>query len=118
MNGLPEITARRAGEGTLELDFVLDADCPWLAGHFPGRPILPGVVQVGWAAHFAAALAGREDPPAQLERIKFKRPILPGARLCLRLALDAGKVRYEYLLQRDAQAISASSGVLGYLDTA
>lgn len=118
MNGLPDITARRVGEGTLELEFTLDAACPWLDGHFPGHPILPGVVQVGWAAHFAAPLAGREDPPAQLERIKFKRPILPGARLRLCLAADAGRVRYEYLMLGEADPVSASSGVLGYVDAA
>lgn len=116
MNDLPDITARRAGEDTLELDFTVDAGCAWFDGHFPGRPILPGVVQVGWAAHFASALSARDEPPVRLERVKFRRPILPGARLTLRLAAVDGKVRYEYLLADGEVVSSASSGVLAYLD--
>ncbi|HEX7341997.1 MAG TPA: hypothetical protein VF269_06950 [Rhodanobacteraceae bacterium] len=118
MNGLPEITARRDGAGAIELDFTLGADCPWLDGHFPGQPILPGVVQIGWAAHYAAELAGRVDPPVQLERIKFKHPILPGARLTLRLLAKGTKVHYEYLLHAADVPLSASSGVLGHGETA
>lgn len=118
MNDLPDITDRRNGDGTLELDFTVDPDSSWFDGHFPDRPILPGVVQIGWAAHFAADLCGRNEPPAQLERIKFRRPILPGACLTLRLARVSDKVRYEYLLQGEDAPVSASSGVLAYVDAA
>lgn len=112
MNGLPEIMQRRGTANRLELDFTLAADCPWLEGHFPGRPILPGVVQVGWAAEYAAQLVARDGPPMQLQRIKFKRPILPGAHLTLVLTAREEKVHFEYLLRDAGAAIIASSGIL------
>ncbi|HET7268155.1 MAG TPA: hypothetical protein VFJ15_08605 [Oleiagrimonas sp.] len=118
MNDLPEIAARRASDDALELDLDVPAQCPWFDGHFPGRPILPGVVQVGWAAHFAGQLVGHDEPPTQIERLKFRRPLLPGAQLTLRLALSGGKVRYEYLLHGSDAPISASSGVFTYAEAA
>lgn len=115
MNSLPEITARCLEPDSLELDFTLRQDCPWLEGHFPGQPILPGVVQVGWAAAYASELVGRDEPPMQLQRIKFKRPILPGARLTLSLTAEDGQVYFEYRLWQEGAQISASSGILGWI---
>ncbi|MDN5869333.1 MAG: hypothetical protein L0H73_01220 [Nitrococcus sp.] len=114
MNDLPETTARRLGPGSLELDFTLAPDCPWLEGHFPGRPILPGVVQVGWAAAYASQLAARDEPPMQLQRIKFKRPILPSARLTLALTARDDRVHFEYRMWHEGVQVSASSGILGW----
>lgn len=112
MRDLPQILARRTAPGRVALDLVLASDCPWLEGHFPGHPILPGVVLVGWAVHFAAALRGGEDAPRRLQRVKFRRPVLPGAALTLSLTARADGVVFKYLL-RDAAA-SAADGVLCY----
>lgn len=112
MNGLPAIEAERRDGAGSELDIRVDAGNPWFEGHFPGQPILPGVVQIGWAVHFAAKLHGFTSGVTALEQIKFRRPILPGARLtlCLTPATDGLKLRYEY---RDAEH-SYSSGTLNY----
>jgi 3-hydroxymyristoyl/3-hydroxydecanoyl-(acyl carrier protein) dehydratase len=112
MNGLPVIVARRADGTHSELDLLVAADNPWFDGHFPGNPILPGVVQIGWAVHFACELHGFKPGLTALEQVKFKRPILPGARLTLHLKAggDGRKLRYEY---RDADA-SYSSGTLNF----
>lgn len=114
MNGLPNVIARRADAEQMELQLDVAADCPWFVGHFPGQPILPGVVQIGWAAHFAGELIEHDTPPAVLDRVKFKRPIGPGARLTLHLKRTGDKISYEYLLTEAGDAVSASSGVLNY----
>jgi 3-hydroxymyristoyl/3-hydroxydecanoyl-(acyl carrier protein) dehydratase len=114
MMGLPEISARRENESDWELDFTVRPDCPWLDGHFPGNPILPGVVQVGWAAHFARQLLARDLPPPCLHRIKFMRPVLPGARLTLRLQAEADRVRFEYFAHEADAVASVSSGALDF----
>jgi 3-hydroxyacyl-[acyl-carrier-protein] dehydratase len=60
---------------------------PILQGHFPGHPIMPGVVQVEAMAQAAALLAqlsGAFDPARQLclfvgiQEAKFRAPIVPG----------------------------------------
>ncbi|HEY4127604.1 MAG TPA: hypothetical protein VGN70_06125 [Gammaproteobacteria bacterium] len=112
MNGLPKVSAQRGQDGRIELDIEVPAECRWFEGHFPEFAILPGVVQIGWAAHFGHSLFKLGPGVIGMEHIKFKRPILPGARLVLTLKLDAaaGKLRYEYLDGDQACSI----GVLHY----
>jgi len=101
VNGLPKLLAEHGGSNRTELDLLVEADNPWFRGHFPGQPILPGVVQIGWAVHYANRLLGFKREVLQIEQVKFKRPILPGARLSLCLTSQplTGRVRYQY---RDA----------------
>lgn len=112
MKGLPVVLARRCSDARSELDLSIGAGNPCFEGHFPGQPILPGVVQIGWAVHYAGELHGLGPAVTTLEQIKFKRPILPGAQLTLHLTLagDGRKLRYEY---RDAEH-SYSSGTLNF----
>lgn len=112
MNGLPTILAERIGPGRRELEILVPEASPWFEGHFPGHPILPGVAQIAWAVHYAAALRNDAPTPHTLAQVKFKRPILPGARLtlCLSRAPGGDSLQYEY---RDAQH-SYSSGILDF----
>lgn len=112
MNGLPNVLARRETDGRTELDLEVPEDNPWFAGHFPELAILPGVVQIGWAAHFGHALYGLGPGVTLMEQVKFRRPILPGARITLTLAphVAAAKLRYEF---KDAEH-SYSSGNLHF----
>ncbi len=69
------------------------ADHPAFAGHFPGTPILPGVVLLDAALHAAAAAA----PAAawQIVTAKFHRVVRPGAVLTLEQeTLPNGSVRF------------------------
>jgi len=63
-------------------------------GHFPGKPILPGVFQVEMARMAAEWATGRPLAVREIEKAKFTRPILPGEtiRLVLRLEEGAGRL--------------------------
>ena len=54
-------------------DFRVEADHPALAGHFPGRPIVPGVVLLDEALAAIEADSG-SAPPLRLARVKFRHP--------------------------------------------
>jgi 3-hydroxymyristoyl/3-hydroxydecanoyl-(acyl carrier protein) dehydratase len=57
-------------------------------GHFPGRPILPGVFQVEMARRAAEWAAGRSLAVREIEKAKFTRPLLPGETIRLALRLE------------------------------
>ncbi len=61
--------------GSYREDFAIDADHPSLPGHFPDRPVVPGVVLLERAA--AALQRWRGLRIAALPVVKFAAPILP-----------------------------------------
>lgn len=53
--------------------------------HFPRAPIVPGVVQLGWAESYARSLCSLEGRFVALEVVKFHHVVQPGDTLELRL---------------------------------
>ena len=93
---------------------------PILQGHFPGHPIMPGVVQVEAMAQAAALLAQLSDsfdPATQLclfmgiQEAKFRGPIVPGDILDIhveshrlgRIGKFSGKIEVEGALRSSAK---------------
>jgi beta-hydroxyacyl-ACP dehydratase FabZ len=63
------------------------ANEPFFQGHFPGYPIMPGVLIIEAMAQAGAVLAARQstfDPARQvmvfmaIDKAKFRKPVLPG----------------------------------------
>lgn len=71
----------------------IPADHPTFAGHFPGHPILPGVVLLDEVIAAAELHLGRPLEALQVKVAKFHAPVAPGARLCIELAGE-GPVRF------------------------
>jgi 3-hydroxymyristoyl/3-hydroxydecanoyl-(acyl carrier protein) dehydratase len=68
----------------------IGADDPAFDGHFPGRPILPGVALLARVLEGAlgdAALAAAIGPTPRLSIVKFLAPVGPGATLAIRFRL-------------------------------
>ena len=68
-------------------DYVwpVPADHPAFAGHFPGRPIVPGVVLLDQAILFAEQLLGRPVAGWQVGNAKFLSPVGPQEELTFSL---------------------------------
>jgi 3-hydroxyacyl-[acyl-carrier-protein] dehydratase len=69
-------------------------DAWYLRGHFPGRPIMPGVLQVEALAQVGAVcglsapgFAGRLALFAGIDDVRFKRIVVPGDTLTLECAI-------------------------------
>jgi 3-hydroxymyristoyl/3-hydroxydecanoyl-(acyl carrier protein) dehydratase len=95
---LPEITAERHAPGHAEYDLRLQPELFPFAGHFPGLPILPGVVQVHWAIRLGERDFVWPGPFLALEQLKFLAVVRPEDRLMLTLDWDAGqqRLRFDY----------------------
>ena len=67
---------------------------PWCQGHFPGRPIMPGVLQIEAMAQagiflFEDALQGGKLAfLTGVENARFKKPVVPGDQLILEVSLE------------------------------
>jgi 3-hydroxymyristoyl/3-hydroxydecanoyl-(acyl carrier protein) dehydratase len=64
-----------------EFRWPVPTDHPAFAGHFPGRPIVPGVVLLDRAILFAEQLLDRPVAPWQVGNAKFFSPVEPGEEL-------------------------------------
>lgn len=88
---------------------VFDADAPYFEGHFPGFAVLPGVVQLGLAQHFAEVFLRRSITLTAVKKMKFTRVVVPGDTVGLTLTRKGdGEVCYEYRKGEDVCA----SGVM------
>ena len=65
----------------------------FLEGHFPGRPILPGFVQIGWVIHYGQELFGKLGTFIRLEGLKFQHVIQPTEKIILQLKWEGEKNR-------------------------
>lgn len=73
-------------------------DHPTFAGHFPGQPLLPGVVllsEVLEAALADPALAMLVGAAPRIGAAKFLAPVRPGAELVLQLTAAERALRFE-----------------------
>lgn len=71
---------------------MVTANEPFFAGHFPGNPIMPGVLIVEALAQAGALLVAPQvgfDPARQviyfmaIDKVKFRKPVVPGDALVL-----------------------------------
>ena len=102
---------------------------PFFQGHFPGKPIMPGVLIIEAMAQVGGVLARMtklgasneiKEPGAvffmAMDKVKFRRPVLPGDQLVLELEVlrsgsriwkVAGKARVKENLVAEAELVAS-----------
>lgn len=84
-------------------------DHPAFEGHFPGRPVLPGVVLLAEALAAVASSSGTRTSEWTLEQVKFTAPVAPGAVLGISHE-DAASRTVRFEIREGARVVA--SGVL------
>lgn len=71
---------------------------PFFQGHFPGHPVMPGVLQVEAMAQVASILLIRQGDNAgkigyfmSADKVKFRKPVLPGDTLFIHVELTRSR---------------------------
>lgn len=101
----------------------VSANEPFFAGHFPGRPVMPGVLIIEALAQCGGVLlmSGLRNPEDKViyflsvDGVKFRRPVIPGDQLILELDLVQGRSRRGKLkgVARVDGSVAAEATILG-----
>lgn len=89
------------------MSFEIPADHAIFTGHFPGRPIVPGVMLLEWAQAEISHSLGRAPRELRVREVKFFAPLEPGQRAQLRFdppASDATRCAFD--IRRDAAMVA------------
>ena len=73
------------------MQFTIGADHPSLPGHFPGSPVVPGVVVL---THVLGALPVTRGSVVKLSWVKFLKPLLPGPRAEVKFTAAGEEIRF------------------------
>ena len=92
---------------------------PFLQGHFPHHPVMPGVLIVEALAQAAALLTlktsgetSKEDTVyyfVGIDNVRFKKPVMPGDQLVLKVSIDReikGLWKYSARAEVDDQLVT------------
>jgi len=98
-------------------EYLVRGDEPWLSGHFPGDPILPGVLLVEAAAQLAGVVAQNDPviPPlpglklTALRSVKILGSARPGERVRIEARITG---RFGMLVQAETAAFLADVKIL------
>lgn len=93
----PKIISRIEDGSERRFELDITEDLVWFQGHFPGFPVLPGVVQLHWAVELSQENFGFESGPHEVMRLKFKSIIVPPVAVGLTLTQTGPThARFEY----------------------
>ena len=96
---------------------------PYFLGHFPGHPVMPGVLIVETMAQAAGVLIWESVPPeerdftlylAAVERARFRYPVRPGDRLTVTATLTSRRRnfwRFDAVAEVDGTRVASSEFV-------
>ena len=95
---------------TESFQFTVEERHPALAGHFPGRPVVPGVIVLDHVLTNVTRNGNRQV--AALQRVKFVAVLLP--RETAHVSLDAreGRVRFAVEVVRQGTRVTLATGSL------
>lgn len=94
--------------------FSIPSDHPCLPGHFPGRPLVPGVVVLEHVLQAVAAECGHAVGALRLPQVKFMAPLLPDEQA--RIELEGQAPRWKFRVLRADQLLVRGELVLADAD--
>ncbi len=97
-------------DASIEFEFRIPAGHPALAGHFPGHPVVPGVLILDQVIDRLRQHTGLEV--TRLPRVKFTAPLQPEETACVQLRLRGASASFRVSVARgEAHKLIAEGGV-------
>lgn len=94
----------------IEANVKFEADQPWFSGHFPSRPILPGIALLSVVLELLAGWGkqtGQRLTLIELKRIRFRRVVGPGEELLVtvRVRPSAGPGQFGFAVEAGGEKV-------------
>jgi 3-hydroxyacyl-[acyl-carrier-protein] dehydratase len=96
-----------------EREFAIPADHPSLPGHFPGNPIVPGVLLLDEVLRTTESWLGRTVHVRGVSQVKFVRPLRPEE--CARVSLVLDGPTLKFSVQKESTLIAQGAMQLAEL---
>ncbi|WP_108652852.1 ApeI family dehydratase [Dongshaea marina] len=111
---LPIVEQQQLDHPEAILSLELPGELLYFKGHFPDHPLLPGVVQIHWAIHYAKELLQLDSEFAGMEVIKFQNILTPERKVQLKLRWDQNKHKLHFSYIDPDSQLSFSSGRINF----
>ena len=104
----PTVRGIAATDDEAVLELAIPPELLWFRGHFPGLPVVPGVVLLDWALEFGRQTLGTPAVARDIAQVKFRRLLRPGAavRLLLQRRRGGAALHFRY----ESEGVVAASG--------
>ena len=79
--------APESAEGVILAEFVFDPNLPLFRGHFPGKPLVPGILCIEMVRQAVERARGERFKIRRVEKAKFTTEISPGRSVALEVRL-------------------------------
>jgi 3-hydroxyacyl-[acyl-carrier-protein] dehydratase len=93
---------------SMEFDFQIGMDHPSLPGHFPGRPLVPGVLMLDHVLQALSRLTGHDV--GGLRQVKFMSALLPGEHAHGSCEVEGLRVSFRVLTRRQGAHVVVAEG--------
>ena len=100
MTPLPQIVSSSAAGPAATFRLRVVPELAHFAGHFPGFPILPGIVQLDWAVRLGRRHFPGLDESRGVDNFKCQALVFPGAELTLELRRDGAALHFRFFDER------------------
>ncbi|HEX5055457.1 MAG TPA: AMP-binding protein [Gammaproteobacteria bacterium] len=109
----PVVESIERTDAGIVLNLSITPDIIYFNGHFPGRPVLPGVAQLAWAHALGKQYFNVPDDCRALEAVKFHRFIEPGDKVRLSLSYNPDKRKLTFSYESDKGVHSSGRLAMG-----
>lgn len=110
----PSLLAEHSHADHLLLSLRIPEELAYFKGHFDEISVVPGVVQIQWAVHYARQYLGLNLVFSHMEVVKFKELLLPGQHVELSLRYLAQALKLEFCYR--SESCEYSSGRIYFHD--
>lgn len=107
MSTEPIVLEQRVTPPTAELRLEIPPDLEYFEGHFPGAPVVAGVVQLKWAVEAGRRHVGAHGVLARMENLKFQRVLVPRCKVTLTLEWAEATRKLNFAYARDGERFSS-----------